>query len=376
MFGCESAALLARVAALYDAVMSATETAPETAPEVAPAAPATPPSMAPAVESDFNRLGLDYAAAWPRPPVEGAVVDFHCHLLNARHADAWFAAADHYGIDFFCTMSPLDEAVRLVRRWGDRLHLIAVPNWWEDRPDWLDRYRRHLDGFHHLGSRVFKFHLAPGSIRKRGGTDLDSPEMRRVVREATDRGMIVMTHVGDPETWYQGKYAAEPDAYAPREAHYAMWERALEAFRGHPWVGAHLGGNPEDLARLQRLLDRFPDLWLDLSATRWQVREVSRRREAAREFIVRNADRLLWGSDQVSGDDRGFDFYASRFWAHRKLWETAYAGESPISDPDVPAGEAPQLRGLALPDGVLQKIYHDNAVRLLGSVGVRPGGRN
>ena len=29
------------------------------------------------------------------------------------------------------------------------------------------------------------------------------------------------------------------------------------------------------------------------------------------------------------------------------------------------------MRGLALPDGVLQKIYHTNIVKLLGSVGVR-----
>ena len=334
------------------------------------AAPPPPPALAPPVAAEFNRLDLDYRAPLPRPPVEGTVVDFHCHLLSAAHADAWFDAADHYGIDFFCTMTPLDEAVRLVRRWGERLHLIAVPNWHEDRPDWLDRYRRQIDGYHNLGGRIFKFHLAPQSIRKRGGTDLDSPAMRRVLRDATDRGMIVMTHVGDPDTWYAGKYAAEPDAYGTREQHYAMWERALDEFRGHPWVGAHLGGNPENLGRLQRLLDKYPDLWLDLSATRWQVREVSRRRDAAREFVIRNADRLLWGSDQVSQPARDFGFYASRFWAHRKLWETAYAGESPIADPDLPEGEPPQIRGLALPDEVLQKIYHDNAVRLLGSVGV------
>ena len=344
--------------------MAAAEAPPPHAP-----VPNAPPTMPPAVRADFNRLDLDYRARWPRPPVDGPVVDFHCHLLNARHADAWFAAADHYGIDFFCTMSPLDEAVRLVRRWGRRLHLIAVPNWSEMRPDWLDRYRRQLDGYWNLGSRIFKFHLAPQSIRKRGGTDLDDPAMRRVVREATDRGMVVMTHVGDPDTWYHGKYAAEPEAYGTREQHYAMWGRALEEFRGHPWVGAHLGGNPEDLSRLQILLDTYPDLWLDLSATRWQVREVSRRRDAARAFVLQNADRLLWGSDQVSGDDRGFDFYASRFWAHRKLWETAYSAESPIADPDVPAGEAPMIHGLALPDAVLQKIYHDNAVRLLGERG-------
>jgi predicted TIM-barrel fold metal-dependent hydrolase len=117
------------------------------------------------------------------------------------------------------------------------------------------------------------------------------------------------------------------------------------------------------------MLDRFPNLYLDCSATRWMVREISLRRDAAREFFIRNQDRILFGSDQVSGDDRGFDFLASRFWAHRKLWETAYIGPSPIIDPDLKPEEQPKMMGLALPDEVLQKIYHDNGVKLLARVG-------
>jgi hypothetical protein len=101
------------------------------------------------------------------------------------------------------------------------------------------------------------------------------------------------------------------------------------------------------------------------------VREISAQRDAAREFCIRNQDRLLWGSDQVSGNDRGFDFLASRWWTHRKLWETAYSGPCPILDPDLPADQQPIMRGLALPDDVLQKLYHDNAVNLLARVGVR-----
>ena len=153
-----------------------------------------------------------------------------------------------------------------------------------------------------------------------------------------------------------------------------MWEGLLEEYRGHPWLGAHMGGNPENLARLQDLLDRFPDLMLDCSATRWMVREISARRDAAREFFIRNQDRIVFGTDQVTGDTRGFDFLASRFWCHRKLWETAYIGPTPILDPDLPEDQQPTLRGLALPDEVLQKIYHDNPLRLLARVGVTFGG--
>jgi predicted TIM-barrel fold metal-dependent hydrolase len=183
------------------------------------------------------------------------------------------------------------------------------------------------------------------------------------------RGMLLMTHVGDPDTWYAGKY--DPAKFGTRDEHYAMWEAVMSEYHDRPWLGAHLGGNPENLPRLQSLLDRFPNLYLDTSATRWMAREISARRDAAREFVIRNQDRLLWGSDQVSGDKRNFDFLASRWWTHRKLWETAYVGDMPILDPDLPADRQPKLQGLALPTDVLQKLYHDNAVKLLGRVGVR-----
>jgi len=100
------------------------------------------------------------------------------------------------------------------------------------------------------------------------------------------------------------------------------------------------------------------------------AREISARRDAAREFFIRNQDRILFGSDQVSGDDRNFDFLASRFWVHRKLWETAYIGPNSIFDPDLAPDRQPTLRGLALPDDVLQKLYHDNPTRLLAKIGM------
>jgi hypothetical protein len=45
----------------------------------------------------------------------------------------------------------------------------------------------------------------------------------------------------------------------------------------------------------------------------------------------------------------------------------------PIADPDLPSDNQPMLRGLALPDDVLQKLYHDNAVRILAHAGITPG---
>ncbi len=319
---------------------------------------------APPKKPEHNRLDLDFRGPMPRPHVRGTVIDFHSHLLAARHGKVWFEAARHFGIDAFVTMSPLEEVLGLQRDWPGRIQFITVPAWMNPSiDDWLKR----LDMFYNLGSRIIKFHMAPGTMVARK-MRLDSPELRPVIRSAADRGMMLMSHIGDPDTWYNGKYT-DTAKFGTRDEHYAMWENVLEEYREHLWLGAHLGGNPENLPRLQALLDKFPNLYLDCSATRWMVREVSARRDAAREFFIRNADRIIFGSDQVSGDDRGFDFLASRFWAHRKLWETAYIGPSPIFDPDLKEEEQPTMRGLALPDDVLQKLYHDNGAKLLARLG-------
>jgi hypothetical protein len=266
-------------------------------------------------------------------------------------------------------MSPLEEALRLQRDWPGRLHFITIPRWGDPSiDDWL----RRLEMFYNLGSRIIKFHMAPGSM-KHSGWRLDSAPIRRVIDEAVARNMILMSHIGDPDLWYNGKYAADP-SFGNRQDHYKMWTDVMGSVIDRPWLGAHLGGNPENLERLQDLLDRFPNLYLDNSATKWIVREISARRDEAREFFIRNQDRLIFGTDQVSNDDRGFDFLASRFWCHRKLWETAYVGQSPIRDADLPADGQPLLQGLALPDSVLQKLYHANGLKLLGRVNAGFGG--
>src|SRR4051812_5229764 len=224
------------------------------------AAPPPPPSFAPAVEAEYNRTAVDFRAPMPWPKVKGPVIDFHCHLFAARHAKVWFEAGRHYGIDHFLTMTPLEEVVGLQRDWPGRIHFIAVPQWMYEGPDFVSDWLRRIEMFYNLGSRIVKFHVAPQTIVKR--TRLDAPELQPIFREIRDRKMMIMTHVGDPETWYQSKYT-DTKKYGTRDEHYQMWEGVLSQFPDTPWIGAHLGGNPENLPRLQSMLDRFPNLMLD-----------------------------------------------------------------------------------------------------------------
>jgi len=117
---------------------------------------------------EHNLTGIDFRRPMPRPKMNGAVIDFHCHLLARRHAEAWFEAADHYGIDCFVTMTPLEEAVALQRDYGDRVQFIAVPRWQDRSERWIDEWLIRLESFYNLGCRIVKFHAAPGTMNIRG----------------------------------------------------------------------------------------------------------------------------------------------------------------------------------------------------------------
>jgi hypothetical protein len=215
--------------------------------------------------------------------------------------------------------------------------------------------------------------------------------------EAASLGMVMMAHVADPDTWFATKYA-DAARYGTKRQHYEPLERLLERYP-NPWMVAHMGGFPEDLAFLSGLLARHPNLHLDASATKWIVREVSRHaREDVLAFLERWRGRILFGSDIVTSDDHlhtgdkktemaakasdqesAFDLYASRYWALRTLWEGDWDAESPISDPDLAMvdpsrhpHDAPPLRGKRLPADLLRVLYHDAAAALLGPVQATP----
>jgi predicted TIM-barrel fold metal-dependent hydrolase len=143
----------------------------------------------------------------------------------------------------------------------------------------------------------------------------------------------------------------------------------LEEFDDLKWIGAHMGGDIEHPDHLEALLERYPHLYLDTSATKWQVREVSSRSEAVHGLICRHPDRFLFGSDLVTRHLLPREHYTSRYWCQRTLWESTWEGPSPIADPDYQPEDGlpatPYLRGLGLPDDVLQQVYHVNASRLL-----------
>ena len=258
--------------------------------------------------SPANRLGLDYRDVPPRK-VDCPLIDVHTHIKTVEHAGVFFEAALAYGISRVVSMSPLDQVDALRAAYGDRMAFVAIPRWEEFEPTLVfrDRWLADLGAFRDKGARLCKFWSAP-QLRQMLGLTLDHPVMRPVVEGACDLGYDFMVHVGDPSVWWQpgGKYAESRAAGTKREQ-YGQLEWFLERVAPRKVIAAHMGGYVEDVRFLQDLLGRYPNLLLDTSATKWMVREIARQPDAVREFVIRNQDRILFGTDLVVDEGYNFD---------------------------------------------------------------------
>ncbi len=310
-----------------------------------------------------NRLGIDYRAV-PARAIDARIIDVHTHVRNQPGVEAFFEAAELYGIARVVSMTPLDEVDALQAVYGERLEFIAIPRWRSMAK--TDEFRRQwiadLAAFRGRGARRMKFWMAP-PMRGEHGLTLRDPFFIPVIDAALELGYAFMIHVGDPSVWFRpgGRYA-DAARYGTKQEQYEQLEYLLERVAPRSVIAAHLGGNIEEPDFLQRLLNRYPNLYFDSSATKWVVREIAWQPERVRAFMIHNADRILFGSDLVVDAKFDFTHYASRYWVHQQLWETDYRGESPIADPDAP--QPPRLAGLALPPDVLHRLYHANAERL------------
>src|SRR5262249_51136651 len=133
-------------------------------------------------------------------------------------------------------------------------------------------------------------------------------------------------------------------------------DRVLDRFPKLRVVGCHLGSDEDELRRLARRLDAYPNFAVDTAA---RVRYFARGdRDEAREFLIRYQDRVLYATDFSLREGDPTVAARSLQSIHDRDWEFFSRGDTMMY-----AGH--QTRGLALPDDVLRKIFRENALRWL-----------
>ena len=333
---------------------------------------------------EHNVTGIDYAQRG-HFTYSGPIIDIHAHVMMTRpddppsgpnkgtgpgasiaQAETMLEVAEEFGIVRTISMCAPDDIPPLRQRFGDRLGFNGpLSKKTLDEPD--DAAYALLDRFLEYGVEIIKYWSAPRGRER--GLFVDAPWRIEATKRARAGGIrIMMVHVADPDVWFRTVYA-DSAKFGTKEEQYRGLTRMLEMFPDMIWIAAHMGGDVEHPDHLEALLVKYPNLRFDTSATKWQVREASRHPAAVRDLICRHSDRFLFGSDLVTRHHLPREHYASRYWCQRTLWESGWQGPSPIADPDNEAanGEpsSPFLRGVALPPGIIRKVYLDNAVSLL-----------
>jgi len=294
------------------------------------------------------------------------IIDAHTHVGSPAEAAKLVESARLYDIERILGITSLNNSIALDAEFpGCFDYALSLDYRHKDEPQKFQRDNvRLIETAARRDFKVVKFWYKP-TFNADQQMKLDDARLTAVFDRMGELGLTGLTHIADPDCWFDTAYG-DVERFGTKADQYAQLENMLERHPNTNMIGAHMAGHPEDLEHLSQLLETYPNLYLDNSATKWVSREVSLNPEGAREFFIRYADRILFGTDLVVRGGWPVEMYSSRYWIHRVMWESSTVCDLPIDDPDNPG--KPTLVGIDLPEDALRKLYYQNAVRLLGII--------
>ena len=312
------------------------------------------------------------------------VVDAHYHaewVKSPEDLDEMVKLMDEAGIEttvtFLRTGSP-DKFAELSKRFSkypERFHLwCGFDLSGSNEPGFGPNAVKALEDCHRLGA------LGVGEIGDKGtgiwgapkGSNLHPGDSRMdpLYDQCARLGMPINMHVSDP-IWayepmdntndglmncYRWRITLGPGVLGHNE----LIESLEHAVSKHPkttFIACHIANLEYDLTRLGQMLDRNPNLNVDVAARFGEIAPIAR---AAGRFIERYPDRVLYGTDMAYTREmfritfRILESQDEHFYG----WEMGLDGSSGGFSYHWP------LYGLGLPDDVLKKVYGDNARRI------------
>jgi predicted TIM-barrel fold metal-dependent hydrolase len=329
---------------------------------------------------DFHPVSMLHVPVHQIPKAKFYVIDVHNHINDAAGIDEHM---DPKRVVEIMDATNVKTVIILTGMWGDKLqHVIdemvkpypgrfivfTQIDWSRiDEPDFSQAMVRQLDDAVSRGARGLKVlkDLGLGARDKNGKLiAIDDPRIDPIWQECGRLGIPVSIHSGDPEAFFRPtdgtneryeELNEHPD-WSFAAAEYPKLDQLLEArnrvFARHPetrFVSLHMGW-PENLPWVARMLDEHPNVMVEFGA---REAELGRQPRQTRELFLKYQDRVMFGTD--NGMDE--EMYRNLF----RWLETADESFDPWGYPGQGRWE---IYGMALPDSVLEKIYHLNAERM------------
>jgi predicted TIM-barrel fold metal-dependent hydrolase len=316
------------------------------------------------------------------------MVDAHNHL--GRWLTGTWAAPDVGALLAEMDTHGVDAVVNLDGMWGEELDANldrydrAHPGRFATFAQW-DRELFTAGAWDELG-RQARASFAAGATGLKVWKDLglhlrdpagelvlpDDARLDPVWDAVAAAGAPVTIHAADPIAFFEPldarnerleELAEHPDWWFGDRSRFPSFDRLLEALEALvarrtdvTWIGAHVLCAAEDLAWVGRMLDTYPHVHADVGA---RLAELGRVPRAARDLLIRHADRFVLGTDDMPPSGPVYAVY-------RRFFETADEAFPYDVDPDrTPSQGRWAIGGVDLPADVLAKIYRANARRLV-----------
>jgi predicted TIM-barrel fold metal-dependent hydrolase len=250
------------------------------------------------------------------------------------------------------------------------------------KPGWAERVEQRIDAEKKAGAVAVKIWKNVGLVEtdaKGRKIMLDDPRFDPVIAHMIALHLPLLDHQGEPKNCWlpldqmttdndRSYFKEHPGYYMylhPEGPSYETLMTARDRFVArHPdlrFVGAHLASLEWSVDRLAAFLDRYPNANVDMAARMTQVMYQSARdTKKVRAFFIKYQDRILYGSDLTQNPvDKPAEFtresqaFWQMDWRYLATTETQHVGDLHAD-----------IKGLALPRGVIEKIYYGNAKRI------------
>jgi predicted TIM-barrel fold metal-dependent hydrolase len=208
----------------------------------------------------------------------------------------------------------------------------------------------------------------------------DDPAFEPIYREIAAENKTLVAHVAEPSSCWQPPdpnspdydyYKENPEWYMYLHPDHPRKETILTA-RDHLLaenpqlrvVGAHLGSMETDVDEIAKRFNLYPNFAVDTAARMEYLMLVPR--EKVRNFLIKYQDRVLYGTD--------LEFLNGEATPDAlKDWQETYARDWKFLATDQKLQlRGRQIEGLNLPEPVLRRIFHDNAVRWIPGIAASP----